>query len=84
MPIYEYVCKGCGDEFEALVRPNEAAQCPECGSAELERLLSLPAVHSEATHGLAMRAARKRDAIQGKERMHAQLEYERNHDGHHD
>jgi hypothetical protein len=47
---------------------------------DLERLLSLPAVHSETTRGLALRAAKKRDARQGTEQRRAQREYELNHD----
>lgn len=41
MPVYEYRCKSCGHEFEALSSWSKAdAQvCPECGS-EPERLLS--------------------------------------------
>jgi hypothetical protein len=46
----------------------------------MEKLLSLPAIKSESTHALAMRAARKRDKAQGTERQAAQAEYERNHD----
>ena len=46
----------------------------------MERTISTPAVKSSGTHELAMRAAKKRDAAQGKERMHAQREYELNHD----
>ncbi len=56
--------------------------CPSCESDSVERMLSTPAVKSEATHGLAMRAAKKRDAAQGKARMHAQLKYEESHDRH--
>ena len=46
----------------------------------MERTLSTPAVKSSGTHDLAMRAAKKRDVAQGKERMHTQREYELNHD----
>jgi hypothetical protein len=46
----------------------------------LERLVSLPAIRSNGTRNLAMRAAKQRDAQQAKERVHAQREYERNHD----
>jgi hypothetical protein len=46
----------------------------------LEREFSLPTVHSTGTHDLAMKAARKRDQRQGRERMHAQREYELNHE----
>lgn len=82
IPIYEYSCQDCGNEFEALVRGGSGARCPECESTNLERAFSLPAVHSSTTHEMAMRAARKRDKRQGEERMRAQREYELNHDDH--
>jgi hypothetical protein len=56
--------------------------CSACESASVERILSPPAVKSESTRDLAMRAAKKRDQAQGKERMHAQLQYEESHDRH--
>lgn len=45
MPIYEFDCQSCGHRFEELVGSHvgvEAAEvaCPECGSTEVERLLS--------------------------------------------
>jgi putative FmdB family regulatory protein len=80
MPIYEYDCKECGEQFELLIRPGTAETCPGCGGEKIVKLLSLPAVKSSATRELAMRSAKKRDAAQGKEQLHAQLEYERNHD----
>jgi len=83
IPIYEYACQACGHRFELLVRGTSSStrpSCPECESAEVERTISTPAVKSSGTHELAMRAAKKRDAAQGKERMHAQREYELNHD----
>src|SRR5690606_25232099 len=42
MPIYEYACKGCGNEFEMLIRGQKTPVCPACESEDLERLLSLP------------------------------------------
>jgi putative FmdB family regulatory protein len=42
MPIYEYRCASCSERFEELVRrPEDAVACPECGGAEVERLLSV-------------------------------------------
>jgi putative FmdB family regulatory protein len=80
MPIFEYACKSCGKEFEALVLPTTAAPaCPACKSVELEKLISAPAIKSDSTHGLAMRAAKKRDKIQGSEKAREQREYELNH-----
>ena len=79
MPIYEYECRGCGHQFEALVRKSDTPACPECASTELERLLSLPVVKSESTKAQALRAAKKRDKAQGTERTMEQLKYERSH-----
>ena len=81
MPLYDYSCTQCGHVFEALVlKGKEPAACPACRETTLERLLSLPAIKSEATHALAMKAAQARDRRQGNERTQAQREYERNHD----
>lgn len=41
MPIYEYACKKCGHEFEALVRSSTIPDCPSCRSTELEKKLSV-------------------------------------------
>lgn len=41
MPIFEYACGECGHKFEALVRSDRPAQCPECRSTELNKLLSV-------------------------------------------
>jgi putative FmdB family regulatory protein len=40
MPIYDFKCRSCGDQFEELVRGDEAPACPACGAADAERLLS--------------------------------------------
>lgn len=80
MPIFEYSCKSCGKEFEALVLPTtDAPKCPACQGTELEKLISSPAIKSDTTHDLAMRAAKKRDKIQGSEKAREQREYELHH-----
>jgi putative FmdB family regulatory protein len=42
MPIYEYQCQSCGHKLEKLQRINDEplADCPDCGKAELHRLVS--------------------------------------------
>lgn len=42
MPIYEYQCKACGHEYEALQKPNDPplVQCPACSLPELHKKLS--------------------------------------------
>ncbi len=32
MPIFEYVCKECDHQFEALVYGKQKAECPKCHS----------------------------------------------------
>jgi putative FmdB family regulatory protein len=47
MPIYEYVCAGCGHAFEALVYGSERARCPACEGEELEKCFSTFAAHGD-------------------------------------
>lgn len=79
MPIYEYSCRQCHHRFELLVRAQDTPICGACGSHDLERLISVPAVKSEGTHERALKAAKKRDAKQGDELARAQREYELHH-----
>ena len=44
MPIYEYRCQGCDHRFESLTFGNRTATCPECQSADVQKLLSAFAV----------------------------------------
>jgi putative FmdB family regulatory protein len=41
MPIYEYGCRDCGREFEALVRSDTVPECPACHSTQLAKKLSV-------------------------------------------
>ncbi len=42
MPIYEYICSDCNNEFEELVfSTNEQINCPDCGTDRVERALSV-------------------------------------------
>jgi putative FmdB family regulatory protein len=42
MPIFEYECKSCSKKFEELVSSsNTPVVCPQCGSAETRKLLSV-------------------------------------------
>ena len=41
MPIFEYVCKQCEHEFEALLYGTEKPECPKCHSKKLTAQLSV-------------------------------------------
>ena len=44
MPFYEYQCKNCGHELEAMQKISEPPlkKCPHCGKSQLQRLMSAP------------------------------------------
>ena len=51
MPIYEYQCKVCGSvsEFFHGGDRNQTVSCKNCGSLEMEKILSTPFLLSSAT-----------------------------------
>jgi putative FmdB family regulatory protein len=79
MPIYDFKCRACGHEFEELVRHDATPVCPSCHGAELDRLVSIPAVSTERTRQRSFSAARRRADAVKREQSHAQAEYERNY-----
>ena len=45
MPIFEYLCKGCGHRFEAMVpRASARPECPACSGRKLAKQFSAFAV----------------------------------------
>jgi putative FmdB family regulatory protein len=80
MPLHDYACPACGATFETLVRTGDTPTCPTCGGEHLERLLSLPAVRSDATRAVVTRDTQRRDAAQARERVNEQRRYEQSHD----
>lgn len=49
MPIYEYQCRKCENQFQALILKKEEEKeidCPECGGTGLKRLISRTAYHA--------------------------------------
>lgn len=76
MPLYDFRCRTCGHEFEALIRPATALPgCPACQADDPERLLSTFAVGSaERTRTFA--DAKRKKAAAVAHRDHAALERE--------
>jgi putative FmdB family regulatory protein len=48
MPIFEYICKECQHEFEALIFGKQKPECPKCQSKKLEPQLSVFAVSAKS------------------------------------
>ncbi len=49
MPLFEFRCAGCEQQFELLIRGGATPSCPSCGSTSLERVVSMFAVSSDGT-----------------------------------
>ena len=80
MPIYEYKCSGCGNEFEKIVKLNESPDCPGCGSSEVEKLVTFSAtVSTTRTRARSVAGARARTSEVKKEQDRAHEEYRRKH-----
>jgi len=63
MPLYDYRCRACAHEFEALVRAGDQdPACRSCNSRDVERLLSTFAVSSAERTRAAATSARKKAA----------------------
>ena len=81
MPIYEYECRACGKRFEQLVRDTAVVPaCPSCQSANIERILSLFAVSSEATMHSNLQKAKQKNKKVIRDKEMAQIEYEKAHE----
>jgi putative FmdB family regulatory protein len=83
MPLYDFQCRACGTEFEALVRAGGAApECPKCHGNNLERLLSTFAVSSENTQQAAIKDSKKRQLRTRRDEIAAEETYRKEHEGH--
>lgn len=52
MPIFEYKCAKCDNEFEELVfSQDELPPCPKCQSKNVEKLMSAAAVKTDGGSG---------------------------------
>ena len=76
MPLFDFRCRACREEFEALVRPGAAPACPACAATDLERLLSgfSFSVRSGGLSPAARKAVQKQQTAQ--KRDHAAFEEE--------
>jgi putative FmdB family regulatory protein len=79
MPIFEYECLKCEQQFEHLERASSPkAACPSCGADQVQRLVSLCAVSSESSRAANLTAAHHRAATRRQEKQRSE------HTQHHD
>jgi putative FmdB family regulatory protein len=74
MPLFDYKCRDCGREFEALVRGGRGATC-SCGSIDLEQLPSGFAVSSSTIRKANLNAVRQKGAEARKEKLRSDHSY---------
>ncbi len=80
MPIYEYRCSRCNNEFELLVlKTSPSPACPSCESPDIEQLLSGFAVSSEGISQARIDKARSayKASSQRRDEKVAAVEYEK-------
>lgn len=78
MPIYEYTCRACCADFEhwhASIKDTTAPACPACGSGDVQRRFSAPAVRagSGASPGTAEEPPASKPEVFGRKELNAAL-----------
>ena len=80
MPLYDFHCRTCGHEFEALVRAPDAPECPECHGSDLERLLSTFIASSDEARQKAASGSRQRQIRGRRDQLVSEAEYRKQHE----
>jgi putative FmdB family regulatory protein len=81
MPIFDFKCKKCSNEFEALVL-KVAAVCPKCKSKSLEQLISTFRVDSPSTRRVGEKEMKGKHASARRDYAHEVAREEKEHHGH--
>jgi putative FmdB family regulatory protein len=78
MPLFDFKCRQCGRQFEALVRAGQPVGC-SCGSGDLEQLPSGFAVSSSTIRKANLDAVRQKGAKARREKLKADHSYMEKH-----
>ena len=80
VPLYDFRCRQCGQEFEALVRGADPVACPGCHGSDVERLLSTFALSTDDRRQAAALDSRRRQIAKNRDKVIADEEYREKHD----
>jgi putative FmdB family regulatory protein len=78
MPLFDFRCRRCARQFEALVRTGQRATC-SCGSSDLDQLPSGFAVSSSTIRKANLDAVRQKGAQARKEKLQSDHSYMEKH-----
>ena len=85
MPVFEYRCSTCGDEFEHLVlNSSPVPGCPSCESQDIEKLMSMSTVSSAKIRRRASLDVRARNRALRKDHAHEEVKRIESHARDHD
>jgi putative FmdB family regulatory protein len=79
MPLFDFQCRACGREFEALVRPGHGPACPACSSRDLEQKPSTFAVSSSERRSAIARKTTEKAAQKGAQENASRVAAEARH-----
>jgi len=80
MPLYDFRCRSCREEFERLVRGPDIVECPSCRGRDIERLLSTFALSTDERRAAAAKQSRKLQIAKNRDKVIADEEYRQKHD----
>ena len=85
MPIFEYRCTACGNEFETLVlNSSPVPGCASCGSEDIEKMMSISSMSSADVRKRASRDIRARNRALRKDHAHEEVKRLESHARDHD